>query len=98
MQNGTWVGHRFASGLSHYTKLYPAYINDDNYIDLFVFEANGNISWIDNIRGASEELNLRNISQENSAGFQIVDFDSDGMQDVLQITSVGSSGFYNLDF
>jgi hypothetical protein len=43
------------------------------------------VSWISNIRGASNILNLRNITNEASAGMTVIDFDKDNEDDILSI-------------
>lgn len=66
--------------------MWPSYITNDKELDLFLYQHNQNLTWISNIRGASAELNLNNVTSKLSAGSLISDFDKDFKEDILQIT------------
>eukprot|EP00347_Sterkiella_histriomuscorum_P023392 403334809 len=84
--NSTWRSFQVAEGVSPYSKLWPAFISNDKEMDLFVYEFGRNTSWISNIRGASATLKLNNITHLSSRGAQIIDFDKDFKEDLLQLT------------
>lgn len=69
--------------MSPYSKLWPAFISNDKEMDLFVYEFNKNVSWLNNIRGASATLKLNNITNRASKGALIIDFDKDFKEDLL---------------
>lgn len=52
-------------------------------MDLFLYEFNRNVSWLNNIRGASATLKLNNITHWGSKGALIIDFDKDFKEDLL---------------
>ena len=53
---------------------------------MFLFQAEHNVTWIHNARGASAVLNLNNVTSKASKGVVIIDFDHDTKADVLMIS------------
>ena len=84
--NSTWKSLTVAEGVSKFSKLWPAYINDNKEMDTFIYGHNKNISWINNIRGASAILKLHQITKEKCVGALVTDFDKDTVDDVLCLT------------
>ena len=85
INNSTWSSYLVANGVSTYTRLRPSYISNDKELDLFLFEAARNISWLGNIRGSSHVLNLHTVGM-NAKGMIVTDFDKEFKEDVLMIT------------
>ena len=85
MMNSTWRSYPVVheGGVSTHARVWPAFISGDRELDLFIYEYGRNVSWVQNVRGASATLHLNNVTLIKSAGAVMVDFDRDTREDIL---------------
>lgn len=88
---GSWELLPIAEQLEEQTRFFVTNIDDlaterDSTVDIFIFQPVQDAIWVKTIRGASTDPTRIQIPISDSCVTRVVDFDSDGYPDLLQIS------------